>query len=460
MLKELKKIHFIAIGGSIMHNLAIALKHKGLTVSGSDDQLFEPSKSRLEKEGLLPETSGWNAENITDDLDAVILGMHAKADNPELIAAQEKGIRIFSFPEFIYQQSEDKQRIVVGGSHGKTTITSMIMHVLNYYNRSFDYAVGAKLDGFETMVRLSDEAPVIIIEGDEYLTSALDPTPKFLHYNHHLAVISGIAWDHMNVFRTEEEYIRQFEQFINATPKAGSVVYNEEDPVVKRLCEALDHESRDIIMLPYTTEKAQIQENETVISTENGDISVPFFGKHNLSNLGAAKTVCKRLSVTEEEFYKAIQSFKGAGNRLELVAKNNTTCVYKDFAHSPSKLKATCSAVKEQFPKRKLIACLELHTYSSLNKSFIAQYKNTFDAADEAYIYLNPHAFEMKKLPVLNEEDIKSAFGRKDLHVSYDSEQLFRGLAEKDWISTNLLLMSSGNFDNLNIQQLAHDITS
>ncbi|MFZ6663178.1 UDP-N-acetylmuramate--L-alanine ligase [Peijinzhouia sedimentorum] len=454
MLTKGDKVHFVAIGGSVMHNLAITLANKGLIVSGSDDEIFEPSKTRLLNKGILPEQEGWDASKITKDLSAVIVGMHAKADNPELQKAKELQIPIYSFPEFILSQSEDKQRVVIAGSHGKTSITSMVMHVLNFHNREFDYLVGAQLEGFQTMVKLSD-APVIIIEGDEYPSSPDDSTPKFLKYQHHIALISGIAWDHFNVYKDLDTYVKQFEILADATPKAGTLICLEEDSMVDIICKK---EREDVTSIPYSTHKYEIENNQTYLITPNGKIPVSIFGKHNMQNLSGAKALVQRLGITESMFYQAIKSFKGAARRLEFLAKNDQTYIYKDFAHAPSKVKASTEALKEQYPNRKLLAVLELHTYSSLNKDFINQYQSSLNAADEAIIYFNPKTVEHKKLEPLSEKDLKNAFQREDIKVFTNSDELRSFLLSQNWENKNLLLMSSGNFDNIDLTKLSQAI--
>ena len=454
MLTKGDKVHFVAIGGSVMHNLAITLADKGLVISGSDDEIFEPSKSRLMAKGILPEQEGWDASKITKDLAAVIIGMHAKADNPELIKAKELQLPIYSFPEFILSQSEDKQRVVIAGSHGKTSITSMVMHVLNFHNREFDYLVGAQLDGFQTMVKLSD-APLIIIEGDEYPSSPEDPTPKFLKYKHHIALISGIAWDHFNVYKDLDTYVKQFEILADTTPKAGTLIGLEEDSMVDIICKK---ERDDVTAIPYATHKHEIINSQTYLITPNGKVAIPVFGKHNMQNLSGAKALVQRLGITEGMFYEAIKSFKGAARRMEFVAKNDHTFIYKDFAHAPSKVKATTEALKLQYGNRKLSAVLELHTFSSLNKNFINQYQGAMNDADEAIIYFNPKTVEHKKLEPLSEKELKEAFQRNDLKIFTDSSHLKEYLTSQNWENKNLLLMSSGNFDNLDLTKLSQAI--
>jgi UDP-N-acetylmuramate: L-alanyl-gamma-D-glutamyl-meso-diaminopimelate ligase len=457
MLSKKEKVHFIAIGGSAMHNLALALHHKGLEISGSDDEIFEPSHSRLSKAGILPEKMGWFPEKIQANLDAVILGMHARKDNPELLRAQELGLKIYSYPEYVFQQSRDKQRIVIAGSHGKTSITSMILHVLQYHRKKFDYLVGAQLEGFETMVKLSEDAPIIIIEGDEYLSSPIDRTPKFLHYHHHIGLVSGISWDHINVFPTFEEYVRQFDAFADATPKGGSLIYSEKDDAASVIC---GKEREDVQQIEYDAHKHEIIEGLTYLIHGNEKFPLHIFGKHNMRNIHGAKKVLEKLGVNDKMFYQAIQSFKGAANRLELLAKNKHTAVYKDFAHAPSKLKATTNAVKKQFNNRNLVAILELHTFSSLNKKFLQEYKDTFKSADEPVVYFNPHTVEHKKLEMISAEDIISAFNNPKLKVFTDSKEIEQLILKKSWSNSNLLLMSSGNFDGLNLKQIANEIVS
>ncbi len=450
---ENKNVHFIAIGGAVMHNLALALNHKGYIVTGSDDEVFEPSKTRLAKYNLLPETIGWFPEKITNKLEAVILGMHARNDNPELLKARELGVKIYSFPEYIYEQSKDKQRIVIAGSHGKTTITSMIMHVLKTYNRKFDYLVGAKLEGFDTMVQITDDAPIIIIEGDEYLTSPLDLTPKFLHYHHHIGLISGVAWDHINVFPTFEEYVKQFDAFADSTPKGGVLIYSESDDLATLIG---DKPRPDVQAIGYGTPKHEIVNGITYLLTENGKVPLAVFGKHNLKNINAAKNICIKIGIHEQMFYDAIKTFNGAANRLETLGSTDSNVVFKDFAHAPSKLKATSKAVKKQFPDRKLVAVLELHTFSSLNKDFLSQYKDTYKAPDEPIVYFSPETVKHKRLQEITDKDIMDAFENPKLKVFTDSQKLKAYLFEQNWKQTNLLLMSSGNFGGIDLKELTN----
>lgn len=447
------RIHFIAIGGSAMHNLAIALFKKGFQVSGSDDQIFEPSFSRLQKYGLLPSKMGWDVSKITADLDAVILGMHARIDNPELLKAQELGLRIYSYPEYIYEQSKDKLRVVIGGSHGKTTITSMILHVLKHQNRAFDYLVGAQLEGFETMVKLTD-APIIVIEGDEYLASPIDRRPKFHLYKANLAVISGIAWDHINVFKTYDDYKLQFDKFIDSIEPNGSLIYCALDD---DLSELVKNNTNEVNKIPYGLPENKVVDGVTYLEPQHIGLNV--FGNHNLLNLNAAKLICRELGIDEIAFNESISSFSGAAKRLELLFKNKTTNIYKDFAHSPSKLKATIEAVKSQFPDRKLIACIELHTFSSLNLEFLKTYANTMDLADEAIVFIDNDTFLHKKLEPFNQNDVRTNFKNSNLLFFDDISKLKVHLKSINFANSNLLLMSSGNFSGLDLNKLARELT-
>jgi len=438
-----------------MHSLALALHQAGIEVTGSDDMIFEPSRSRLEANGLLPSTIGWQPERIHKSLDAVILGMHAKDDNPELARARELNLPVYSYPDFIYQQSLDKQRIVIAGSHGKTTITSMIIHVLNHWNRSFDFVVGAHLEGFDNTVRLSDAAPIIVIEGDEYLTSTLDKTPKFLKYHHHIGLVSGVAWDHINVFPTIDEYVKQFDLFADATPKAGSLVYCEEDDLATVIC---GKQRADVAAIPYQEHRSTISKGKTYLMADSGKVPVEVFGKHNMQNISGARMVLEKIGITDDQFYQAISSFKGARNRLELVSKNHQTAIFKDYAHAPSKLAATTDALKEQFPDRKLVACIELHTYSSLNKKFLSQYSDSFESADLPIVYYNPDIIAHKNLEPISKKEVKAAFNQENLMVFDDISELKEFLISQDWKGKNLLMMSSGNYHDLSFKVLSDAI--
>jgi UDP-N-acetylmuramate: L-alanyl-gamma-D-glutamyl-meso-diaminopimelate ligase len=451
----MKRVHFIAIGGAAMHNLAIALHHKGYMTTGSDDEIFEPSKSRLQRLGLLPEKEGWNADKITTDIDVVVLGMHAKKENPELLRAKELGLTILSYPEFLYEAAKDKARIVIGGSHGKTTITAMILHVFKDAGIDFDYMVGAQLDGFEVMTRISD-APVMVFEGDEYLTSALDRRPKFHLYHPHIALISGIAWDHINVFPTFENYVEQFHAFADLIEPNGTLIYCNEDQEVEKIAR---NARPDINRIPYGIADHFIKDGITYLRSGNENIPLMIFGKHNLMNLEGARAVCNSYGISNETFYQSIQTFIGASNRLELVAKNDDTVVYKDFAHSASKLKATVSALKNQYPDRDLVACMELHTYSSLSEKFLPQYKNSMADANIAFVYFNPHAIMLKKLPEISVEQVAQGFGTKNVRVFTDSNLLWDEIEKINFKGKNLLMMSSGNFDGKDIKELGKKLT-
>ncbi|MBI2257730.1 MAG: peptidoglycan synthetase [Flavobacteriia bacterium] len=449
------QVHFIAIGGSAMHNLAIALKRKGIIVTGSDDEIFEPSKSRLEKEGLLPKTFDWDIKNIHSQLDAIILGMHAREDNPELTEAKRLGLKIYSYPEYLYEQSKDKIRIVIGGSHGKTTITSMILHVCKELNLSPDYMVGAQLEGYDCMVKLSHEAQYMILEGDEYLSSPIDRRPKFHLYHAHIGLISGIAWDHINVFPTFENYVEQFKIFIEKIEKNGLLIYNKEDNEVDKICSNFKDKLR---LLPYSTPNYKIIDGQSIITYQDKEYPLNIFGQHNLQNLMAALFVCKEMGIDDEDFFKTIKKFKGAGKRLEKIFENNNLTVFKDFAHSPSKLKATVSAVKENFPKKKLVACMELHTFSSLNENFLPLYKDSMNSADSSMVYFNLEVLLHKKLPLLTDEKVKMYFGDK-VQVCHNKEDLFQFIKNEYEENTIILLMSSGNFDNIEYEKIFNVFT-
>ena len=451
------KVHFISIGGSVMHQLAIALKKKGYHVTGSDDEIFEPSKSNLEKEGLLPKKLGWNADLITTDLEAIILGMHAKSDNPEIEKAKSLGLKIYSFPEFIYKESTLKTRIVVGGSHGKTTTTSMIMHVLKYAQKQFDYLVGARLDGFNQSVNITD-APVIVCEGDEYPASVIEKRPKFHFLFPHVAVLTGIAWDHINVFPTFNNYLDQFKIFINKIEKGGCLIYNDTDLVLKKLVE--ENPREDIKYQPYTIPVHSISEGKTSVTIEGVEAELKVFGDHNLLNLHAAWLVCKYLNIEAPLFAKAMKSFTGASKRLEKIAESNETIVFRDFAHAPSKVKATIDAVKHQFPHKNLITVLELHTFSSLNKNFMSEYDGALEMADKAVVFYSQHALELKRMPTLPEDLVKKGFNKSGLQVITNKSDLYNWLSGQEYKNANLVLMSSGNFDGLDVGDFAKKITA
>ena len=445
------KIHFIAIGGSAMHNLAIALKLKGYSITGSDDTINDPSKSRLKKYNLLPEKEGWFSDKISSDIDAVVLGMHAKDDNPELLKAREIGLKIYSYPEFIFNQSKDKIRIVIGGSHGKTSITSLVLHVLRTLNIESDYMVGAQLDGFEVMVKLTETSKYIVLEGDEYLSSALDPRPKFHLYKPHIALISGIAWDHINVFKTFESYLKQFEIFINSVEENGTLVYNELDHELKKL---VSNNKSNLNYIPYSIPKHKIIDGISFINFKNELYRLKIFGDHNLQNISGALNICKALGVESEDFHKAITSFNGASNRLELVYQSSDTIIFKDFAHSPSKVKATTEAVHKQFPNRKLISFFELHTYSSLNPLFLEKYRDTLKHSDECYIYYSEKNMKIKRLEPIDSELIIKSFNHNSLNVIDNYEKLNQIINNLDLSNSVLLMMSSGKFGGLDFNKI------
>lgn len=449
------RLHFIAIGGSAMHNLAIAMACKGHQVTGSDDEIFEPSRSRLESYGLLPAKQGWDVSAITHGLDAIILGMHAKADNPELLKAREMGLKIYSYPEFLYELSKEKKRVVVGGSHGKTTITAMILHVLKGQGMDCDYLVGAQLEGFDVMVRLSEEAPIMIFEGDEYLTSPIDPRPKFHLYKPDLALLSGIAWDHINVFPTYEQYVEQFRIFIRLIAPGGTLVYCAEDKELQRICPG---NREDITLIPYSLPPFTIENGQTFIGWDDQLYPIQLFGHHNLLNLEGARIICNQLGIGNGDFYTAIGSFKGAAKRLEVMASNGRTTVFRDFAHAPSKAAATLNAVREQFKNSKVIACLELHTYSSLSRDFLAHYRGTLDTADVALVYFNPHALMLKRLPDLTPEAVKEGFASGKIEVYNDSGLLRERLLQEGGHNSVFLMMSSGDYDGLDLPKLSEQL--
>lgn len=439
-----------------MHSLAIALKTAGHEVSGSDDEIRDPSRTSLARHGLLPEKKGWFPEKLDKTIDTAILGMHAQKDNPELVRAQKLGLNILSLPEYIYEHARNKQRIVIAGSHGKTTITSIIIHVLNYYNRKFDYVVGAPPKGMDQTVRLSDDAPIIVIEGDEYFASALDPTPKFLKYQHHIGLISGISWDHANVFPSEDEYVRQFDMFADQSPKGGILIYCEQDSMALIIGQK---ERTDVTQVTYKSHPYATGSNgEFYLIDGQERYPVKLFGEHNFQNISGAKEVLRKIGITPKQFYEAMATFEGATGRLERVKETDTATVFRDFAHAPSKVSATVKAVRELHPSRTLVACLELHTYSSLSQKFIPQYRNSLNLAPVAAVYFNPETIERKKLEPLAEDDIKKAFAHPDLKVFRHPEELEKFILQQNWKNADLLMMSSGNFGGLDIVQLAGKI--
>ena len=436
------RIHFIAIGGAAMHNLAMAVATKaGYVVTGSDDEIFDPARTHLQEAGLLPEEMGWHPEKITSDIDAIILGMHAREDNPELVRARELGLKIYSFPEYLYEQTKDKIRIVVGGSHGKTSTTSMILYVLQHLGIEADYMVGAQIEGFERMVRLSDTAKYAVFEGDEYLTSPLDLRSKFLWYHPHVAILTGIAWDHINVFPTFDGYVDTFRKFVDGIEENGTFIYYKHD---NNLCEIASQARPDIKQIPY--------------EAYQGNVNMKIFGKHNMENLQAAALACQQIGVNPEDFYREISTFTGASNRLELIDEIGTNVAYKDFAHSPSKLRATVNAVRERYPDKQLVAAMELHTFSSLMTDFLPQYEGCMAQADKAFVYFNPKVLEHKKLPPISAEEVVQAFGSANVEVFTDSQLLQERLREIEYQNTALLMMSSGNFDGVNIPEFAKEL--
>lgn len=450
------RVHFIAIGGSAMHNLAIALHRKGYQVSGSDDEVLDPSKSRLEKEGILPEKIGWFAENITSNLDAVILGMHAREDNPELLAAKNLNIPIYSYPEYLYEASKDKIRVVIGGSHGKTTITSMILHAVQHLNVEVDYMVGAQLDGYDCMVRLSSSAKYMVIEGDEYLSSPIDRRPKFHLYHPNIALISGIAWDHINVFPTFENYVNQFDIFIQMIEESGSLIYNSSDNELSKLADKYKSQVRSIA---YDVPNYQISENGTILEYKGKHYPLAIFGDHNLQNLMGAMYVVKEMGIDEYAFLKAMESFTGAGKRLQKVIQSEGFVMYKDFAHSPSKLKATTAAMKKQYPKQKVVACMELHTFSSLKKEFLPHYMDSMKSADVALVYFNPAVVSHKKLEPITISMVEDGFGGGVVVVN-ETQKVLDFIHQEVKNNSALLMMSSGNFDGINFDDLGMELAN
>ena len=438
------RIHFIAIGGAAMHNLALAVAQKeGYVVTGSDDEIFDPALTHLRDAGLLPDEMGWHPERITPDIDAIILGMHAREDNPELVKARELGLKIYSFPEYLYEQTRDKIRIVVAGSHGKTTTTAMILYALNHLGIEADYMVGAQIEGFERMVRLSDTAKYAVFEGDEYLTSPLDLRSKFLWYHPHVAIITGIAWDHINVFPTFPEYVDTFRKFTDTLEADGTLIYYAGDTNLQALA---SRARKDIRCIPY--------------SGYTGEVEMKVFGRHNMQNLEAACHACEAIGIEADDFYRTLASFTGASNRLEKICETEKSVAYKDFAHAPSKLRATINAVRERYPEKELVACMELHTFSSLMADFLPQYKGCMAEADIAYVYFNPKVIEHKRLTPITKEEVRDAFGTKNVEVFTESEALQTQLRRLDYRNTALLMMSSGTFDGVNVKEFATQLLS
>lgn len=452
----MQRVHFIAIGGAAMHNLAIAISKKNnFLVTGSDDEIFEPSYSRLKENGLLPDEMGWFPDKIHKGLSAVILGMHATEDNPELLRAKELGLKIFSFPEYLYQQTRSKTRIVVGGSHGKTTTTAMILFVLKQLKIDADYMVGAQIEGFDNMVKLSYEARIAVFEGDEYLTSPIDPRPKFHLYKPHIAVLTGIAWDHINVFPTFPVYLEQFKRFTELMEVQGRLIYFDGDENLNKI---VAHLRRDIVPFGYNTPAHEVRDGVTYLKTKKGEVALKVFGEHNLQNMEAARLACRQIGVTDDQFYSVICDFPGASNRLQKIVETQNSVAFKDFAHSPSKLKATVHAVKNQYPERKLVACMELHTFSSLTEDFLPQYAGCMEQADVAFVYYNPEVIHHKRLKKINPEQVKQAFGEKNLEVFTDSQTLQTKLRSLNYDNSALLLMTSGNFSGVNLIDFAKEL--
>lgn len=449
-------VHFIAIGGSAMHNLAIALSRKGVNVTGSDDEIFEPSRTRLEKQGILPTNLGWNESRITPSIDAIILGMHAREDNPELLKAKDLSIPIFSYPEYLYEQSKDKTRVVIGGSHGKTTITSMLLHVVNELNMDVDYMVGAQLEGYDCMVRLSESAKIMILEGDEYLSSPIDRRPKFHLYKPDVAIISGIAWDHINVFPTFENYVDQFDIFCSLIEEGGTLIYNEDDSEVQKLGQKYTGSKRTVA---YGVPTYEVTATGTRLFHGGEIYELRVFGEHNLQNLMGAMRIGEAIGIQSHDFLKAIQSFTGAGKRLQKVTEQGDFILFKDFAHSPSKLKATTKAVKDQFKERKVIACMELHTFSSLKKEFLPHYLNSMKMADEAVVYYSPEVVAHKKLEPISKELVSNGFGG-NVNVMNTTKEVLDFIRSKTWNNAVLLMMSSGNFDGIDYDKLGEEISA
>jgi UDP-N-acetylmuramate: L-alanyl-gamma-D-glutamyl-meso-diaminopimelate ligase len=452
----MQRVHFIAIGGAAMHNLAIAISKKSnFQVTGSDDEIFEPSLSRLKEHKLLPDKLGWFPDRIHKGLQAVILGMHATEDNPELLKAKELGLKIYSFPEYLYQQTRSKTRIVVGGSHGKTTTTAMILYVLKQLRIEADYMVGAQIEGFDNMVKLSYESRIAVFEGDEYLTSPIDRRPKFHLYKPHIAVLTGIAWDHINVFPTFDNYVEQFRKFTELMEVQGRLVYFDGDLNLNEIAKKL---RRDIVAFPYNTPEHEVRNGVTYLKTKKGEVALKIFGEHNLQNMEAARLACRQIGVTDEQFYSVISNFPGASNRLQKIDETSTAVAFKDFAHSPSKLKATVQAVKQQYPNRKLVACMELHTFSSLTEDFLPQYAGCMEKADLAFVYYNPEVIQHKRLKEIKPEQVKAAFGGENLEVFTDSQALQAKLRSLSYNDAALLFMTSGNFSGVNLIDFAKEL--
>jgi UDP-N-acetylmuramate: L-alanyl-gamma-D-glutamyl-meso-diaminopimelate ligase len=447
-------IHFISIGGTVMHNLAIALHQKGHTVTGSDEEIYEPSRSRLKMHGLLPE-EGWDPDRIHAGLDAVILGMNARKNNRELKKAQELGIKIYSFPEYLYEQSQNKKRIVIGGSHGKTTITAMVMHVLNENGMNYDYLVSSGITCFDSVVRLSDDAPFIILEGDEYLSSAIDRTPTFHQYHPHMTLLSGIAWDHMNVFPTFESYKKQFHKFLRIATGGGKVFFYDGDPV---LGEVVDRSHWSLLKIPYGEHPFRVEDERFVLKTKYGSVPLNVIGRHNMQNIMGAMMICRDLGVEDHRFYSAIQNFKGIDKRQQLLANGGSRSVFLDYAQAPPAIEATVSAFRETYRDQKLVTCLELHSYSSLNMEYMPLYNGSLKEADRAMVYYNPSVVKQKRLPEPSPQEIRRHFGKEELEVYNDSAQLEHDLKNLEENTCILLLMTSGTFSGMDLHELANEV--
>ena len=446
----MRKVHFISIGGSVMHSLAIELKRLNYVVTGSDDVIYEPSKSSLIENDLYPKELGWHESNIKDDLDFVILGMHARSDNPELKLAKHKKIKIYSFPEFVYEYSKNKTRVVIAGSHGKTTIASMVLHVLKNNTINVDYLLGAKIEGLSNSVSLSNENDFIIIEGDEYLSSRIHDTPKFHVYKPNIALISGISWDHVNVFPTFDVYKNQFGVFIDKIVDGGVLIYNDND---LEILDLLKNNQNFIRKIPYSRHNYIAKDNKFFIETDEGILPLKIFGKHNMENLSGAKQVCNLIGLTDDEFYNSILTFKGATNRLQLKEIKLGRSVIIDFAHSPSKLKASIDAVKTNF-SGELVGVYELHTFSSFHKKFQIHYRGTMDKCDYPIIFIDRSNPKLKNQD-LDEESLKKSFNNLKMKFIFDKDELDNYIMSFEQLNLNLLLMSSGKFGGIDVDRLS-----
>ena len=448
------KIHFIAIGGSVMHSLAIALKDMGYEISGSDDGIYDPARGRLDAAGLLPDYEGWNPEKITKDLDAIILGMHAFEDNPELKRAQSLGVPIYSYPEFIVKHAEHKQRIVIAGSYGKTTVTAMIMHALESWGKKFDYLVGAQVEGFSNPVRLSEDAAVIVLEGDEYLASKLDPRPKFMLYVPHILVINGISWDHINVFPTEETYVDQFSQLLASLQKGTNVIYNAADKRLSQLVETHTQDDESMYLQPFKRPGFKVKNGVWELKLGGKSQPMSLMGKHNMTNLLAAWEVCHLLGMETGDFLRVMKDFKGAELRMQKVHEDDNLVVIRDYAHAPDKVQATVSAVSDTYKGYNLIACAELHTFSSLNRDYLPLYQDSLKDADQALVFVNPNQFEKRRMDPLLASEIEQAFSHPKLTYLQSKDSLAKKIQGVKTGKDVILLMSSGNLQGLELSDL------